>query len=198
MLRKILSIILVVDRPFTLTEMNVALNLDSRTKSLYDLDLESEDDFKSNIRSWCGLFVSIYHGKLYFLHQTAREFLLRTTSISTTMRTGLQWHRSIKARQAHAVVAELCVRYLDLFNSDADCLNLDRKIHALLDYSSSFWITHFNKACSSNKNTAIITLASKICDPGSRAYSFWVLIFWSYVSQFDSNLCSNGSVKLFL
>ncbi|KAJ2987980.1 hypothetical protein NUW58_g4217 [Xylaria curta] len=77
MVRKALSIVLAARRPLTIMEMNVALNVDETTKSIDDLDLEEEGDFGSRLRSWCGLFISIHHGKIYFLHQTAREFLLK-------------------------------------------------------------------------------------------------------------------------
>ncbi|KAH6975797.1 hypothetical protein EDB80DRAFT_740131, partial [Ilyonectria destructans] len=69
-------------------------------------------DFKSSLRSWCGLFVSIHHGKIYFLHQTAREFLLADLASPRTVPSELPWHHSITTRDAHAVLAELCVRYL--------------------------------------------------------------------------------------
>jgi hypothetical protein len=63
--------------------MSVAMEVDEQTKSIDDLDLEQEYDFKSRLRSWCGLFVSVYHGRIYFLHQTAREFLLTELSLLT-------------------------------------------------------------------------------------------------------------------
>lgn len=68
--RKVLSITLAAREPLTVAEMNCAVNAD-------DLDLEPEDAFKASLRSWCGLLVSIYHRKVYFLHQTAREFFGR-------------------------------------------------------------------------------------------------------------------------
>ncbi|KAK3309265.1 uncharacterized protein B0T15DRAFT_376886, partial [Chaetomium strumarium] len=114
------NIILAASRPLALMEMNVAVNVliddDGSIHKLEDLDLEDEDDFASCLRSWCGLFVSVYHGKLYFLHQTAREFLLADPSQSLNPRSplgsGMQWHKSITARDAHAVLARVCVAYL--------------------------------------------------------------------------------------
>jgi hypothetical protein len=80
--RKALSIILGANRPLTLSEMNIAVN--NNTSSPEALDLESEKDFQVRLRSWCRLFVSVYHDKVYFLHQTAREFLLASSSPLTT------------------------------------------------------------------------------------------------------------------
>ncbi|KAL7940504.1 nucleoside phosphorylase domain-containing protein [Trichoderma barbatum] len=118
-----LSIVLAAGRPLTLLEMNIAMNINNiaqegTAQTFNELDLEDENDFKSRLRSWCGLFISIYHGKVYFLHQTAREFLLADLASSTTIPSALHWHRSITTRQAHNILAELCVIYLNLFNSD--------------------------------------------------------------------------------
>ncbi|RYP75956.1 hypothetical protein DL771_002028 [Monosporascus sp. 5C6A] len=150
MVRTALSIILVASRPLTLAEMNVAVNVDVSSRSVEDLDLEGEEDFKLRLRSWCGLFVSIYHGKIYFLHQTAREFLLADLS-PALVPPEPRWHCSITTKHAHKVLAEVCVAYLHLFNSDAILTN-DRASgqcigsSALVDYSAENWTAHFREA----------------------------------------------------
>ncbi|XWW96063.1 hypothetical protein V2A60_004033 [Cordyceps javanica] len=126
--QKALSVILVASRPLTLSEMNVALNIHDGLQSIRDLDLESEEDFASRLRSLCGLFISIYHDRVYFLHQTAREFLLADLAPPDST-SGLRWHRSISTRQAHAVVAKLCVLYLNLYNSH-DCFSRNATLEA--------------------------------------------------------------------
>ncbi|KAH7261575.1 nucleoside phosphorylase domain-containing protein [Fusarium tricinctum] len=60
MVRKTLSIILAASRQLTLSEMNVALNIEDESQSIDDLDLEADEDFKTRLRSWCGLFISIH------------------------------------------------------------------------------------------------------------------------------------------
>jgi hypothetical protein len=67
MVRKAFNIILAASRPLTLSEINVAVNINKNSKSFRDLDLEREIDFKARLRSWCGLFVSVYDGRVYFL-----------------------------------------------------------------------------------------------------------------------------------
>ncbi|KAF2181465.1 purine and uridine phosphorylase [Zopfia rhizophila CBS 207.26] len=185
MVRKALGIILAAGRPLTLSEMNVAVNIDNTSQSIHNLDLEEEEDFKSRLRSWCGLFVSIYYGKIYFLHQTAREFLLVDLPSSTTIPTELQWHHCITIHHAHTVLAELCVRYLNFLNSDASLLT-DTTLeaghyidsYAFLDYSAKFWGLHFREACISNDDAVMALLALRICNPDSKAYSVGV-IFWT-------------------
>jgi hypothetical protein len=62
--RRALAIILAANRPLTLSELNLALEIKETTRSIQDVDLEREEDFKSRLRSWCGLFVSVHHGKV--------------------------------------------------------------------------------------------------------------------------------------
>ncbi|KAL5084943.1 hypothetical protein Trisim1_011297 [Trichoderma cf. simile WF8] len=188
MVRRALSIILAAKRPLTLSEMNIAMNINDTTQedtttTFDDLDLEDDSDFKSRLRSLCGLFISIYHGKVYFLHQTAREFLLGDLASPTTIQSGLRWHHSITARQAHNILAELCVLYLNLFNSIlSPTIKSDREAVYLTDqntfltYSSENWAAHFFEAQIVD-GAAILPVTLKICDTGSKSFSAWYIIY---------------------
>ncbi|CEL11625.1 hypothetical protein ASPCAL14725 [Aspergillus calidoustus] len=182
--RKVLSIILAASRPLTLPEMNIAMNVEDTSQSIDDLDLENEEDFKSRLRTLCGLFISIHQGRIHFLHQTAREFLTRDLGSSNTTPLKPGWYHSIAIAQAHEVLATVCVRYLNFFNSDtASSLNAgedDNNItgsHDFLHYSAKAWTTHFREA-SIIPTAAIIPSALRICDPDSRSYAAWFGIFW--------------------
>ncbi|KAM0425178.1 hypothetical protein ACHAPT_009495 [Fusarium lateritium] len=183
MVRKALSVILAASRPLTLSEMNVAMNMDYTLQSIHDLDLEDDEDFKTRLRSWCGLFVSIHQGRIYFLHQTAREFLLADLPSPTPISSELRWHHSITTQDAHAVLAELCVHYLNFFNSDDGLPNdADSEAgqsfnrHAFLDYSAETWGAHFREADIID-GADIIPFAIRICHPGSESYSVWYRIY---------------------
>ncbi|KAK1252186.1 hypothetical protein MKX08_003373 [Trichoderma sp. CBMAI-0020] len=182
MTRKALSIVLAASRPLTVAEMNVAVNID--LKSTHDLDLEDDKAFETRLKSCCGLFISIYHGRLYFLHQTAREFLIETT-LSTATSTTLLWHHSFTMRNSHALLAEICVVFLNLLNDDAD-LSSDTDMRrdylyvnhkGFLYYSAEFWNTHFHEATIVDACDAIIPLALRICQPFSKSYSTWFDIY---------------------
>ncbi|EWY79535.1 hypothetical protein FOYG_17336 [Fusarium oxysporum NRRL 32931] len=184
MVRKALSIILAASRPLTISEMNVAVNIDYTSQSIHDLDLEDDEDFKTRLRSWCGLFVSIHQGSIYFLHQTAREFLLADLASPTPVSSELHWHHSITTRYAHTVLAELCVLYLNFFNSNVSPLpdmdgeaghTVDR--HAFLDYSAQTWGAHFREADIID-DAAIISFALRVCNPDSKSYWVWFRIYW--------------------
>ncbi|KKK20668.1 hypothetical protein ARAM_000349 [Aspergillus rambellii] len=176
--RKALSMILAANRPLTVSEMNVALNVDRESKSLHDLDLEDDKDFRSRLRNWCGLFVSIHHDKVYFLHETAREFLLvQTPAPPPTIPSESRWYHSISSQDAHRVLAEVCVLYLDFLNNES-FLDAKREDHQLLDlytfldYSAKNWDAHYLEA-SSSMCADLISSALSICDPKSRSWSAW-------------------------
>ncbi|KFY46703.1 hypothetical protein V494_00367 [Pseudogymnoascus sp. VKM F-4513 (FW-928)] len=178
MVRKALSIILAASRPLSLSEMNMAMNIDDKSQTIEDVDLEEEEDFKLRLRSWCGLFVSIHHGKLYFLHQTAREFLLADQQLPETLQPGLNWHHSISIRHAHSALAEICVRYLYFFISYTNMEdNPNRKDNAFFDYSSTYWGVHFHVA-SITSAASIIPIVLQICDPQSSICRTWFDIYW--------------------
>ena len=68
-LRTILHIIIAAEEPLTVQEMNVAASVTPECNSLDDLDLEEAEDFCRRLRELAGLFISIFGGKVYLLHQ---------------------------------------------------------------------------------------------------------------------------------
>jgi ankyrin repeat protein len=184
MVQKALAIILSATRPLTLSEMNVAMEVDESTKSFEDIDLEQEQDFGSRLRSWCGLFISVYHGRIYFLHQTAREFLLAELSSSNTIRKELEWHGLTTMKDAHTILAECCVRFLSFFNA-GDSLTTHQvqnvKNNTFLEYSAKFWGLHLreSKICD-DEEAAIAPLTFKLSDPDAKVYFIWSRIYWEF------------------
>lgn len=76
MVREALAITLAANRPLALSELSIAVEIDETTRAMNEPELESDEDFKLRLRTWCRLFILVHHGKVDFLHQTAREFLL--------------------------------------------------------------------------------------------------------------------------
>ncbi|KAK8863217.1 ankyrin repeat protein [Apiospora arundinis] len=111
--------VLAAERPLTLEEMNEAINTTPDTRSAQELDLESLDDFQNTIRRQCGLMLSVYENKVYFLHQTVREFLLSTTkppayhSLNMIDLVPRCWRNSIAMEHAHWVLGDCCLTYLN-------------------------------------------------------------------------------------
>lgn len=104
----LLSIILVAVSPLTLDEMNIALTLASHKKGLSShAALRLKANFKDIAQNLTGLFISVHESKLYFIHQTAREFLM------DKHRKG-KWQGILREPSSHQNLSRICVRYLML------------------------------------------------------------------------------------
>ena len=178
--RGILSILLAADRPLTIAQMNIAFGLTRprKSKCFQDLDLENDKDFEETIRNWCGLFISISDGKVNFLHQTAREFLLPAHLSSPSFSS--RWLGSIRLEQAHSIFAEICVIYLNFRNIESQERPHDFSGQAgcyeFFDYTASTWVVHFRQA-SADKMRELTSLASRLCDTNSANYANWFEVY---------------------
>ncbi|KAJ5949947.1 hypothetical protein N7454_001531 [Penicillium verhagenii] len=191
MVRRALSIILAASRPLTISEMNIALNIHDTLKCIRDLDLEEKKDFTVRLRTVCGLFVSIHHDKIYFLHQTAREFLLADTVSPVSYASGLLWQHSITSQSAHNVLANICVIYLDCSHEhdisrelESESKDEDHQVNtrAFLQYAASNWGMHAHTACI-KAGSSLIDLILSICSPSSGILPFWLAIYWKSIKQ---------------
>ncbi|KAI0100967.1 CHAT domain-containing protein [Nemania sp. FL0031] len=111
MLLKILQIMLAAMRPLTLKEMQVALKTTTTSKPTEYL-LENDNDFKDTLRNYCGLFICVHAEKIYFLHQTAKEFLIWKSSSAPP--TTKQWKQSVRIRDAHTTLTKISEDYQGL------------------------------------------------------------------------------------
>ncbi|CAH0042641.1 unnamed protein product [Clonostachys rhizophaga] len=195
--RKALSIVLAANRPLSLAEMNIAMSVEGSHQSFGDLDLEDDTHFQSRLRYLCGLFLSIHQGRVYFLHQTAREFLLRDFKPSTNIGLEPRWHHSITLQEAHTILAETCVLYLNLF--DPNCPTPDTEeevdalvsIHPFLSYSAKYWNDHFRRSLLA-EGSPISRYALKLYNPNTSIYRLWLTLYWAIgyrqVEESPSNL----------
>ncbi|KAK4187433.1 ankyrin repeat-containing domain protein [Podospora australis] len=112
--KKILQIILAAERPLTVTEMNFALAIREDHRSYQESALAPKERLVDYLRQVCGLFITINHSKVYLLHQTAREFLIRNESAADSDKeaTGLTWKHSVDLVEAHHHLAKICAWHL--------------------------------------------------------------------------------------
>ncbi|KZZ92853.1 hypothetical protein AAL_05885 [Moelleriella libera RCEF 2490] len=73
-IREALGIVLAASWPLTIQEMNIAMSIEETLQSFQDLDLELDEELAICLGGLCGFFISIYNDRVYFLHQTAREY----------------------------------------------------------------------------------------------------------------------------
>jgi len=77
--RALLQLIFAARRPLSWKDLNTAWGLAQdeagECLKIENLDLQTIETFHSSLRSICGLLVSVPEDRVYFLHQTVREFL---------------------------------------------------------------------------------------------------------------------------
>ncbi len=152
--RVLLQLIVAATRPLSLQEVNIALTVATQKASCtsykaLDQDLWPQQNFKSIVRNICGLFVSIHDGKVSLIHQTAREFLVRSTELPE-LQSG-KWQGYLDMATAHCTMSQICLDYLN-FNDVAsmfqDQLDKDHRTQQgnesyFLNYTALNWPVHY-------------------------------------------------------
>ena len=183
--RILLELIVATTRLLSLEEANVALTIATQERccdTQGELELWPLQNFKSDVQNWCGLFVSVHDGKLSLIHQTAREFLTKT---SKSARNPLhKWKGCLDMAAAHSTMSRICLSYLQFQDvASIDKSHLDRygyhkltEGYHLLDYAADHWATHYNsqptEVVKSSMNAAI-----KLCNTSSARG--WFLVYCS-------------------
>ncbi|KAM6514119.1 hypothetical protein FALCPG4_015281 [Fusarium falciforme] len=133
--REILAIASVVYRPITLDELKVLV------ESLEDLD---QDNLEEIIRS-CSSFLTLREGVIYFVHQSAKEFLL-TKASNEILPSGIaHQHYAIFSRSLEALSSTLRrdIYSLNAPGFPADQISLpDPDPLASIRYSCVYWVDH--------------------------------------------------------
>ncbi|KAF9775895.1 hypothetical protein IL306_005973 [Fusarium sp. DS 682] len=133
--KEVLAIASVVYRPITLDELKVLV------ESFEDLD---QDDLEEIIRS-CGSFLTLREGVIYFVHQSAKDFLLNKASDQILPSGAAHQHHAIFARSLEAL-SETLER--DVYELGVPGLPIDQVSPpnpdplASIRYSCVFWVGH--------------------------------------------------------
>jgi ankyrin repeat protein len=210
---KLLHIVVAATRPLTLKEMAIALSIDAEEKphSLADLDdLEDEAHFHITVQNLCGLFVTIVDFKIYLIHQTAKEFLIRPADPNVPGSGPHDWKYSLTPSVSHHILAQSCMLYLffeefetqpheiaglvtwalgsNISNiSETDIFKQSVNDHSLLNYAAQNWAMHFKAVGVKEDNHTMVKLALDVCDIRSNRFWIWFLTYWGkhypYVMQ---------------
>lgn len=180
--REVLHIIVAAARPLTLREMHFALASEKGDHQSYDdLGLIPDDRFHETLRNICGLCVVVVDSKVYLLHQTAKEFLIKSdiAQIMGTDRGGRKWKSSLEPQESHRVLAEICIWHLlaglkMIFGSSTQ--HNWREI--FLDYSAKHWASHFRQTTAESQSM-MTKLVLMICDANSSCCQTWFSIYWT-------------------
>ncbi|KAL7907738.1 ankyrin repeat-containing domain protein [Trichoderma velutinum] len=179
---RILHMVVAAERALSLEELGFALSIRSHHQSCGDIDVKSEDRLRENIRDTCGLFITIIHSRVYLLHQTAKEFLVRDTRLPLrkSISPGLEWKNILLPHESHKTLAEICIFYLsnaydkhDLKDHKSQSINN----HILFDYSATYWATHLRESHAMISESMARSIL-QICDVNSRICKAWLWVFW--------------------
>ena len=179
--RKLLHIIAAATRPLSLSEMRLALAIDKGHENLKDVEQEQEPVylFPKIVREICGLFVVIVGSKLYFIHQTAREFLVSDRhQVLLHGEEDSKWYQSLHTTDSNRLLAEICMLYIHLKDFET-CDTPEQVFHV---YSARNWGFHLRNACVSVKSS-LVDLAIGLSDSTGRRYELWAIELQDRQSQ---------------
>ncbi|KAH8883016.1 ankyrin, partial [Thozetella sp. PMI_491] len=108
--RTLVHLVFISERPLTLREMNIAIEAREYIDEPDIPRLRSDESFRIRVIDACGFFITSYDSRLFFIHQTAQEFL---DPYSTDPVPG-GWAGSVSQQTAHRTMAESCIAYLSL------------------------------------------------------------------------------------
>jgi ankyrin repeat protein len=167
--RKILQIIVGARRPLTTQEMAMALGIalypESRSAAKAGIDPVR---LARKIRQLCGLFVFINNSKIYLIHQTAREFLIRRDFIRNP-----NSMYAFNQTDAERLIARVCVRYLLM----EDLAENEGHHRSLLDYSAVHWADHIRNISLAQQQEFDDSL-DQLYNRGRTGWILWFPIFW--------------------
>ncbi|KAL7896307.1 ankyrin repeat-containing domain protein [Trichoderma sp. SZMC 28014] len=180
--RKALHIIVAAARPLTLKEMNFALALNKGGRQSYDeLDLEPDDRFRETLRNTCGLCVVVIDSRVYLLHQTVKEFLVKADDMQPIRRDcgDLEWRFSLSLPDSHRILAEICIWHLLAGLSIVAGSSTEQNWREIfLDYSAEHWTSHFHQMPMETQSIMTESILM-ICDVTSSCCQAWFSSYWS-------------------
>lgn len=169
--KRLFQILVAAARPLTLRELNIALNIrDLPNGSKHGLGLQDENCFRSWILDACKYFLDVYKGRVYFIHQTAKDFLLASSGENGLRKP--DWLGDFSMSICHMTVAQSCVLYLSLpfrvparFKEGDDPGENTAEYHlwddaelSFASYAHLFWQSHLRGALEMGQSTQVSEL----------------------------------------
>ncbi|KAH6977605.1 NACHT domain-containing protein [Ilyonectria destructans] len=142
--KEILAIASVIYRPITLEELKVLV------ESLDDLD---QDDLEEIIKS-CGSFLTLREGVIYFVHQSAKDFLLKKSSNEILPSSIANQHQAIFSRSLGALSETLRRNICNLSTPGFPVDQISQPNPdplASIRYSCVYWVDHLSDSESEAK-----------------------------------------------
>ncbi|KAF4826447.1 Vegetative incompatibility protein HET-E-1 [Colletotrichum tropicale] len=187
---RMLQIVLAATRPLTLDEINMAMCISSTHRTVQDLLQDLEPDMEYTVKQLGGFFLRIINSTVHLVHQTARDFLLVTTSMKSTA-----WMRSLKLSDCHSTMALSTIQYLlldgwparqkipanggDVDESGIQLLKSFPTVTVgFYKYAARHWAIHTDRQSDNQEVDASLSKQiSSLCDmSGSSFHNWWYLM----------------------
>lgn len=184
--RRLLHIVVAAARPLTLEEIYVAFTIRRDHTTINDLGDLSQGSERV-VKRFCGSFVRIVDSKVYLVHQTAKEFLIKGTSAGRG-----EWQYSLCPMRSNIVLADICMSYLSLQdfedhpispNARGGGLRNYSEKYPFLHYAASHWAGHFRDGL--NLQMELLETTRRICESGSNRFLTWFKVYWENSGQYD-------------
>ncbi|OBT58021.1 hypothetical protein VE04_02531 [Pseudogymnoascus sp. 24MN13] len=169
--RKLLNIVCAAIRPLSTMEITTALLIQENHKTYDDLELPPDGFSKTYLRNLCSLFVSVIDGRVFLLHQTAKEFLMAKEDhnpLPLNLPCDEIWKNSVTIHDSNFLLASMCMWFqrLEEFRSSyikkEDIDQLVSK-YEFFKYSAENWAVHF-QASVVHDGDPLLNLAIELCD----------------------------------
>jgi hypothetical protein len=190
---KLLSVIVASQRPLSLTELNMALSIRPSDRSRVDVQPRWQPNMSRRIKGVCGPFVRIIYGRVYLVHQTAKEFLLCPSNFERS--SPFSWGHRLKLSEVHLELAQICIRYLafddfkatqfpQVSHDETDLCSMDLHPHSheLLDYASNHWGAHLRLADTA-AGPDLLQNALRLVDPRTKNFHTWFQLYWISIAR---------------
>ncbi|KAJ6126135.1 hypothetical protein N7471_010628 [Penicillium samsonianum] len=152
--------------------LGIALRPQSRTAAEARIDLGHLD---KKLRQWCGLFIFTKNSKIYLIHQTAREFLVKREAAGQPYST-----YSCTIEDTEDQMAGICLRYLSMDGLDENDAQTCSDFQSFLAYSAVYWPDHVRNM-SSTAERLLKNLLHRLYDTTANRFSLWFPIYWKAV-----------------
>jgi ankyrin repeat protein len=210
MSEKVLMIVIGARRPFNIQEMAIALGIatSSKVDSLTNVTLDYSL-LEQKLRRWCGSFVFFNHSRIYLIHQTAKEFLVRRDGTPAPKSAG--WKHCLDPVRIEKEMTRVCTELLRLEEARtkaqslidrledvrkiADILDEHDSVESLVAYSAEYWPSHFRDAHSLT-NDLVMTTILRFYDTNAGLHNLWFPIFWRASRPYKWRLPQMNIIRL--
>ncbi|RYP78796.1 hypothetical protein DL769_003132 [Monosporascus sp. CRB-8-3] len=174
MLLRVLSIIAASRRALTLLEVNSALAVRPGDTSREQVERRRQFDISRRLYSVCGPFIRVSNGTVSFIHQTAKEFLIRPPAFPGPMPVSRPWtyKHCLELSQINRTLAEICTISLTI---------LDLREGDMFDYAAKHWGAHCRLGDISEHDD-LSAKARNLCDTSTVTFRSWFQLYWNTIS----------------